>query len=416
MAAVMSSDPTPSAETGPLSGLRVLELGHYIAAPFCTRLLADLGADVIKVEPPNGDPVRQWGEQIDGASPWWSVHARNKRCVTLDLKQPRGRELALLLAARCDAMVENFRPGHLARLGLDDAAFQQARPGLVVARISGYGQDGPARDRASFGVIGEALGGLRHLTNHEPGASDLPPVRVGVSIGDSIAGLYGAFGLMSALWRRDAAGVGDGRPRSLDVALSEAVFSMLEGALPEYGAFGTIRQPTGGAIATAAPSNAYLSADGLWVLIAANSDPLFGRLAAVMEQPGLARDPRFVGNQQRCLNRAALDELITAWTRRRDAATIERVLAAADVPATRAYTIADCAADPQFRARGMVREVDDARLGSILHPGIVPSIVEDPGAVRWAGPAIGAHNEAVFGDLLGLSLSDLTALRAAKIC
>lgn len=416
----MSSDTASgSAGGGPLSGLRILELGHYIAAPFCTRLLADLGADVIKVEPPDGDPVRQWGERTaSGASPWWSVHGRNKRCVTLDLKQPRGRALALALAAECDAVVENFRPGHLARLGLDDAAFQAARPGLVIARISGYGQDGPTRDRASFGVIGEAVGGLRHLTNHAPGSSSLPPVRVGVSIGDSIAGLYAAFGLVSALWRRDAdEGRGDGRARTLDVALSEAVFSMLEGALPEYGAFGTIRQPSGGAIATAAPSDAYRSADGVWVLIAANSDPLFRRLATVMQQPELATDARFTGNQQRCANRAALDAAIGSWTALHEAAAIERMLQDADVPATRAYTIADCAADVQFCARAMVQEVYDPLIADVvLHPGIVPRVVEDGGGVRWSGPGIGAHNAAVLGGLLGLTEAELETLRAQHVC
>jgi formyl-CoA transferase len=405
------------AAAGPLAGLRILELGHFIAAPFGTRLLGDLGADVIKVEPPgDGDPVRQWGARYQGQSAWWSVHGRNKRCITLDLKKPRAKELALRLAAQSDALVENFRPGQLDKLGLSEAALREARPDLVIARVSGYGQDGPQRDRAAFGVIGEAVGGLRHLTNHAPGNTDLPPVRVGVSIGDSVAGIYAAFGVMAALWRRDAAGRGDRRGRSLDVALSESVLSLLEGALPEYGALGIVRQPAGGAIATAAPSNAYRSRDGVWVLIAANSEPLFRRLAALMGRPELTEDPRYRGNQARVANSGALDAEITAWTTRHDAAELERMLEAADVPATRAYTAADCAADAQFRHRGMVREVEDAQLGPMLHPGVVPQVPDDPGAVRWAGPAVGAHNEEVFSGLLGLSAGEIAALRQEGVC
>jgi crotonobetainyl-CoA:carnitine CoA-transferase CaiB-like acyl-CoA transferase len=407
-----------SAGAGPLAGLRILELGHFVAAPFCTRLLGDLGADVVKVEPPGaGDPVRQWGARYQGQSAWWSVHGRNKRCVTLDLKKPRAREIVLRLAARSDALVENFRPGQLDRLGLPEAALREANPGLVIARVSGYGQDGPQRDRAAFGVIGEAVGGLRHLTNHPPGTTDLPPVRVGISIGDSVAGIYAAFGVMAALWRRDAAkGRGDGRGRTLDVALTESIFSLLEGALPEYGALGAVRQPTGGAIATAAPSNAYRSRDGIWVLIAANSDPLFRKLAALMERSELAEDPRYQGNQARVRNREALDAEISAWTARHDAAALERLLEAAGVPATRAYTAADCAADEQFRHRGMVREVEDAQLGRMLHPGIVPQVPGEPGAIRWAGPAVGAHNEEVFSGLLGLSGAEIAALRQEGVC
>ena len=401
---------TQAADGGPLSGLRIIEIGHFVAAPFCTRLLADLGADVIKIEPPAGDPVRQWGKQVNGASPWWSLHARNKRCITLNLKHPKAADIVLRLAAGCDALVENFRPGQLDKLGLGKAALQAARPGLVVAHISGYGQDGPYRDRAAFGVIGEAIGGLRHLTNHPPGTTDLPPVRVGISIGDSIAGLYAAFGIMAALWQRDRAG-GDSRARSLDVALTESVLSMMEGTLPEYGVLGTVRQPSGSRIPTAAPSSAYPTSDGGWILIAANSDPLFAKLAALIGRPELAQDPRFTGNRARVQNVEELDRIIGAWTAGLPAAEADRALTEADIPCTLVYTAVEIAADPQYRARGMVRDVEDPLFGKVLHPGIVPHVPEDPGAIRWPGPPVGAHTDEVMGELLGLEKAEIDALR-----
>ncbi|GLR67476.1 succinyl-CoA--D-citramalate CoA-transferase [Acidocella aquatica] len=399
----------------PLEGLRILELGHFVAAPFCTRLLADLGADVIKVEPRQGDPVRQWGDMVDGHSLWWSVHGRNKRCVTLDLKSEKGRALVLRLVARCDAVVENFRPGHLDKLGLGAEVMRGVRPGLIITHISGYGQDGPYRDRAAFGVIGEAIGGLRYLTNHPPGTSDLPPVRVGVSIGDSISGIYAAFGLMAALWQRDRVG-GDDQARTVDAALTESVLSLMEGVLPEYGALGKIRAPSGGGLATAAPSNAYPSRDGCWVLIGANSEPLFAKLAQVMGQPELADMPCYQGNKARVENVAALDALITQWTRTLDADELLARLGEADIPSSKAYTAADCAADPQYIARGMVRRVEDGWFGcEVLHPGIVPHVPEAPGRVRWTGPRIGAHNDEVYGGLLGLADSEIAALRAEGV-
>jgi crotonobetainyl-CoA:carnitine CoA-transferase CaiB-like acyl-CoA transferase len=396
----------------PLAGLRVLELGHFIAAPFCTRLLADLGADVIKIEPRAGDPVRQWGEPVAGHSLWWSVHGRNKRCITLDLKSPKACALVLQLAAHCDAVVENFRPGHLEKIGLGPATLRAARPGLILAHISGYGQDGPYKDRAAFGVIGEAIGGLRYLSNHAPGETDLPPVRVGVSIGDSIAGLYAAFGLVAALWARER----DGAARTVDVALTESVLSMMEGMLPEYGALGRIKQPSGGGIATAAPSNAYPTADGNWILIGANSEPLFAKLATLMGQPGLVQDPRFTGNRLRVANVAALDALIGTWTRAHKVDDLIALLNAADIPNSKAYNAEDCATDPQYLARAMVREVADPLLNmNILHPGIVPHLPETPGSVRWPGPAIGQHNTEVFGELLGMTEGDIAALQAEGV-
>jgi len=395
---------------GILSGLRILEIGHFVAAPFCTRLLADLGADIIKIEPPSGDPVRQWGQQVNGTSLWWSIHGRNKRSVTLNLKHPEATSIVRRLVTGCDAVVENFRPGQLAKLGLSDEVLRSVKSDLVIAHISGFGQDGPYRDRAAFGVIGEAIGGLRHLTNHPPGVSDLPPVRTGISIGDSLAGLYTAFGIMAALWQRDRIS-GDRQGRTLDVALTDAVLSLMEGMLPEYGALGAVRQPTGSAIPTAAPSNAYPTADGKWILIAANSDPLFARLAALIGQPDLARDPRFVGNRTRVQNAAELDRMIGAWTSQLGVAEVDRCLTEADIPCTQVYTAAECAADPQFRHRGMVREVEDPQLGQVLHAGIVPHVPETPGVIRWPGPPVGAHTEEVLGEILGLQSMQLETLR-----
>lgn len=395
-----------------LAGLRVLEIGHFVAAPFCTRLLGDLGADVIKIEPPSGDPVRGWGAMVDGKSLWWSMHGRNKRSMTLNLKTPAARAIVLDLVRECDVVVENFRPGQLARMGLGPEAMRAANPRLVIAQISGYGQTGPDRDRASFGVIGEAVGGLRHLTNHSPGTSDLPPVRVGVSIGDSIAGLYAAFGVMAALWQRDRAD-GDGVARTLDVALTESVFSMMEGMLPEYGALGRVKQPTGGGIATAAPTNAYPTSDGAWVLIAGNSEPIFARLMALIGRDDLVGAPGYRDNAERVGNAAELDRIIGAWSAGYSAEELLDILADADIPSSKAYDAADCAADPQYRARGMVRTVHDDSFGTgILHAGIVPHIPDGPGQVRWPGPAIGAHTGEILRDMLGRSDEDVARLRA----
>jgi crotonobetainyl-CoA:carnitine CoA-transferase CaiB-like acyl-CoA transferase len=398
-----------------LNGLRILEIGHFVAAPFCTRLLGDLGADIIKIEPPAGDPVRQWGAQVDGKSLWWSMHGRNKRSVTLNLKKPEARDIILRLIESCDAVVENFRPGQLAKLGLGPEVMRGVRPDLVIAHISGFGQDGPYRDRAAFGVVGEAVGGLRYLTNHPPGESDLPPVRVGVSIGDSLTGLYAAFGVMAALWERERKG-GEARPRSLDVALSEAVFSLMEGMLPEYGMLGKVKQPTGGGIATAAPSNAYPTADGNWMLIAANSEPLFAKLAALMNRPELAADARYASNQARVENAAALDSLIGDWTRTLDSDTLARRLLEADIPASKTYTAADCAEDPQFRHRGMVRAVSDPQFATpVLQTGIVPRVDDAAGDIRWPGPPLGAHTEEILVGMLGMGPGEVARLRAEGV-
>jgi crotonobetainyl-CoA:carnitine CoA-transferase CaiB-like acyl-CoA transferase len=390
----------PSQRTGPLAGLKVLEIGHYIAAPFCTRILADLGAEVIKVEPPGGDPFRGWGASVDGHSVWFSVHGRNKLSVVLDLK--RNRDVMLGLASRADVLVENLRAGGLERLNLSPEALHAVNSRLVIARISGYGQDGPYRDKPAFGAIGEAMGGIRHLTAHPSGSSDLPPPRCGISISDDLAGLYAAIGLLSALWQRDVAGTARGRV--VDVNLVDSVFSLMEGMLPEYAMDGRVRQPVGAAIETAAPTNTYPCADGRWLCIAGNSDLIFSRLMAAIGRPDLARDPAYATNADRCARRMELDAAIATWTRTLPARDAEARLEAADVPCSRLYNIADCANDRHFRARGSVLEVTDPLIGPTLHPG--PAIRldgEKPEAVvAWPGPAAGAHTEYVLTELLGM--------------
>jgi formyl-CoA transferase len=385
--------------TGPLVGLKVLELGHYIAAPFCTRILADLGAEVIKVEPPGGDPFRGWGAAIDGNSVWFSIHGRNKLCIELDLKKER--DTLLKLAARADVLVENMRAGQLERLKLGPDVLQGVNPRLTIARISGYGQDGPYRDKPAFGAIGEAIGGLRHLTGHPQGSSELPPPRCGISISDDLAGMYAAIGLLSALWQRDVAGTNKGR--IIDVNLVDSVFSLMEGMLPEYAMDGRVRQPVGAAIETAAPTNTYPCADGRWLCIAGNSDLIFARLMAAIGQPALASEPRYSTNGLRCAARAELDAVIAAWTKTLPAKEAEAALEAAEVPCSRLFDIADCATDPHFLARKSVLSVDDPLIGQTLHPG--PAIRLDgdkpEDVVAWTGPAVGAHTDYVLRTLLG---------------
>lgn len=410
----MTEQETPSGN-GPLAGLRILELGHFIAAPFCTRILGDLGAEIIKVESPGkGDPVRSWGKRVDGKSLWWSVHGRNKKSVTLNLKNPNGLDVAKQLIAECDAVVENFRPGQLTRWGLGPDTIEDINPGCIVVHVSGYGQTGPDRDRAAFGVIGEAIGGLRYLTGFPEGMTALPPARTGVSLGDMVAGLYAAIGLLAALFERQATSgtKSDTKARAVDVALTESVFSLLEGCLPEYGKLGEIRQPTGGTLPTNAPSNAYPTRDARWVLIGANSDALFHQLMVLMEREDLADDPRFCDNPGRVAHASELDKAIGQWTATFDAKPVERVLADANIPSTLIYTIEDCANDPQLQARDMIRPVDDPNFGEVLHPGIVPKMSgEGADTIAWPGPDVGAHTDQVLSELLNLTETEIQALK-----
>lgn len=408
----MGIDATRTMNKGPLAGLQIIEIGHFVAAPFATRVLADLGADIIKVEQPgHGDPARSWGALLEGRSLWWSVHARNKKSITLNLKHPDAQEILLDLVRRADGVIENFRPGQLEAWGVGLSAIRQANPNCILVRVSGFGQTGPYRHRVSFGVIGEAIGGLRYLTGYPPETADLPPVRTGISLGDSIAGLYAALGMLAALWQRDVARRGGGR--EVDVALHEAVFSLLEGSLTEYGRLGIVRQPSGSRIPTAAPSNAYRCADGQWLLIAGNSDRIFARLMRLIDRPDLADDPELQGNAGRLERSEEIDRAISAWTGTLESRIAVEILDQNDVPASRIYTIADCAEDPHYQARGMVQVVNDPIFGEVLHPGTVPRFSDEDGAscIRWTGPALGAHNDEVYRDMLGYSPDRLEKLR-----
>lgn len=398
--------------TGPLAGMTVLELGCYIAGPFATRLLADLGATVIKVETPDGgDPVRTWGEMVGGKSVWWSVHGRNKKSVTVNLKSEKGRQLVLDLVHSSRMVFENFKPGQLERWGLGPDVIKDANPKCVLVRISGYGQTGPIAKQPCFGVIGEAIGGLRHLTDQAPGTHDLPPVRTGVSLGDSLAGVYAAMAGLAAVHEQDASP--DPQFRVVDVSLTESVLSLLEGCVPEYGLLGKVRQPTGSTLPTNAPSNAYPTRDGAWMLIAANSNPLWAKLASLMGRPELADDLAYRTNVERVQNVGTLDPMIAAWTRTIDSADLAKRLAEAQIPSSKIYTVEDICADEQYRARDMITPVEDPNFGEVLHPGAVPVIsgYERKAAIRWAGPDLGAHTEEVLQEVVGLSSSRIAQLK-----
>ena len=393
---------------GPLAGVRVLELGSLIAGPFCGRLLADFGAEVLKVEPPGaGDPLRTWSFVTEHGSLWSMVQSRNKRSVTIDLHTAEGRDLVRRLAGECRILVENFRPGRMEEWGLGYDDLARDNPALVMVRISGFGQTGPYSRRPGFGNIAESMGGIRYIT----GAADGPPLRVGLSIGDGIAALYATIGTMMALRTAERTG----RGQVVDVALSESVFAMLESIVPEYGYDGRVRERSGNILGGSAPSNTYPTADGRWLSIGANGDGIFKRFSAAIGQPELATDARFATNQARRANVEALDALIAAWTLGRPLDAAMAVLEAADVPAGPVYSVEDIANDPQYRAREMLVEVPDDRLGSILMPGVVPRLSETPGGVRWGGQDLGAATEEVLGRLLGLGAEELAALRERRV-
>jgi formyl-CoA transferase len=385
----MSSD-TPS-HNGPLAGLRVLEMGQLIAGPFAAKTLADFGAEVIKIEPPgSGDPLRQWRLLHNGTSVWWQVQSRNKKSLTLDLKQPEAREIVKQLAAECDVLIENFKPGVMEAWGLAYETLAQANPKLIMLRISGYGQTGPYKDRPGFGVVAEAMGGLRYLTG-EPGRV---PVRVGVSIGDTLASLHGVIGILMALHHRHASGKG----QVVDVALYEAVFNCMESLLPEYSAFGAVREAAGSALPGIAPSNAYPCTDG-WVLVAGNGDSIFTRLMRTIGRPDWADDPTLVGNAARVKRVDEIDAAIGAWTQTRSVTDVLTALNAAQVPAGRLYTARDIAEDPHYRARGMVETVTSADGLTLDVPGIVPKLSATPGRITRRAPTLGEDTSAVLREI-----------------
>jgi crotonobetainyl-CoA:carnitine CoA-transferase CaiB-like acyl-CoA transferase len=400
---------------GPLAGVRVLELGNFVAAPMAARILADFGAEVVKVEPPDrGDELRAWGTRIpttDGAtiSAWWLSMARNKRLVTLDLRQPAGRDLALRLAARCDIVIENFRPGRLEAWDLGPERLHAANPRLVLIRISGFGQTGPYRERAGYGNVGEAMGGLRYVT----GYADRPPVRVQISLGDALAAQQAVMGGLMALRHAERTG----RGQVVDVAIAESVFAMTEAMLTEYLHAGVVRERSGNIIERAAPSNVYRTADGHWMAISANGENVFPRLATAMGRPDLAADERFRNNPARVAHVDELDALIGAWVGARARDEVQRILDAAGVPAGPVYSVADIAADPQFQAREMITRVPDERVpdGTVAMPGIVPALSATPGTIIHSGRQLGADNAAVYGDLLGIGAEEIAALRARGV-
>ena len=397
----------PSASQ-PLAGLKVLELGNMIAAPFCTRILAEFGADVTKIEDPKGgDQLRQWRKMYKGTSLWWLAQARNKRSLAIDLRAREGQEIVRALAARSDVVVENFRPGTLERWGIGWEALQAANPGLVMVRLSGYGQTGPYKDRPGFGVVGEAMGGMRFVT----GYPDHPPVRMGISIGDSIAALYGAIGALIALHHRKVNG---GTGQVVDIALYEAVFSMMESLVPEFDVLGFVRERAGNALPGIVPSNTYPTRDGKYVIIGANGDKIFKRLMHAIGRADLAQDPSLAANDGRVARTEELDRVIGDWTAAHPLEHVLSVLERAEVPSGKVYDVRDIVSDPHYAAREMIEQhtLPDGR--SVKLPAIVPKLARTPGRTRWLGPRLGEHTDEVLGEL-GYDASRRAELRAAGV-
>ena len=399
--------PDPAVK-GPLSDLRVVEMGTLIAGPFCGQVLGDFGADVIKVEDPGkGDPMRQWGRSLPkGLSPWWPVIGRNKRSVALDLRQAEGRELALALIDQADVLIENFRPGALEKWGMGYDTLAARNPRLVMARVSGFGQTGPYSERAGYGLIGEAMGGLRYVT----GEPDRPPARAGISIGDSLTALHAVIGVMMALHHRERTG----RGQMIDAALYESVLSVMENLVTEYDLTGYVRERSGSVLPGIAPSNVYPCANGESLLIGGNGDAVFARLAATMGREDLAADPRYATHAARGENQAELDDIVSAWTRNWPLPELLALLETNGVPCGRIFRAPDMLEDPQFTARQSIVEVDHPVFGKVKMQNAFPRLSETPGSVRWPGPALGAHTREVL-ESLGVDAGRLADLVARKI-
>ena len=391
-----------------LSGIRVLELGQLIAGPFAAKTLADFGAEIIKVESPQeGDPLRKWRMIHEGTSVWWQAQSRNKQSICIDLRVKEGQEIVRRLAKEADVLIENFRPGTMEKWGMGWDELHTLNPKLIMLRVSGYGQDGPRRDEPGFAAIAEATAGLRYITGH-PGEV---PARAGLSLGDTIAGLHGALGVLLALYERDARG---GEGQMIDVALYEAVFNLTESLLPEYHVFGAVRQPAGGALPGIAPSNAYPSSDGQYVLIAANGDSLFKRLMELIGRADLANDPDLARNDGRAKRAEEIDQIIGEWSKQRTLEDILSALQSIAVPAGRIYTAKDIAEDPHYRARGVIQTVESAGGLKVEMPGVVPKLSNNPGAIRHRAPTLGEHTDIILQSL-GLSAEQIKALKEAGI-
>jgi crotonobetainyl-CoA:carnitine CoA-transferase CaiB-like acyl-CoA transferase len=397
---------------GPLAGLKVLELGTLIAGPFASRMFAEFGADVIKVEDPaTGDPIRQWRHLHEGTSLWWYVQARNKKSVALNLKDARAQDIARRLALDADVVIENYRPGVLEKWGLGYESLRTANPATIMVRLSGYGQSGPMRDLPGFGAIGEAMGGIRFISGHP----DRPPVRIGISIGDSLAALHGVIGALMALRHRDATGGrGVGEGQMIDVALYEAVFNLMESTVPEYDRFGVVRSRTGGALPGIVPSNTYTCADGAAIVVAGNGDAIFKRLMLAIERVDLANDPALARNDGRVPRADEIDAAIQGWCGRHGIDAALATLKAADVPVSRIYSVADMFSDAQYAARKMIEAAELPDGTAVKMPAIVPKLSATPGETRWLGPRLGEHTDEVLREL-GMDEATIAALRAERV-
>jgi formyl-CoA transferase len=395
----------------PLQGLRVLELGQLIAAPFAGFLLAGFGAEVIKVEPPGtGDPMRGWRKMHEGTSLWWYSISRNKKSITLDLRKPRGQELLrALIAKKVDILIENFRPGRMEEWGLGWEDLRTINPGLVMVRVSGWGQSGPYAHRPGYASVAESIGGLRYVV----GDPDRPPVRTGISLGDSLAGMHAAMGALMAIYHRDVRGTGRGQV--VDTAIYESVFNMMESLLPEYDMLGHVRERSGAKLPGIVPTNTYLCKDGKYVIIGGNGDSIFQRLMRTAGRPDLADDPRLAQNPGRVAHEDEIDRAISAWTSQHTYDEVFAALDQAEVPTGPIYSIADIAKDPHYLARGMFEQVTLPDGKPLKIPRMVPVLEDTPGQTQWIGPTLGAHNREIYGDFLGLPQAELDLLTHAKI-